>query len=215
MRRTRSLRLALVYAAISVLWITATDSLGGVLGLSPAAMVRYSQIKGIGFVVVTSLALYFLVNRFARVTEEREREYRELFEQNPNPMWFYDLDTLAFLKVNDAAVHKYGYTKEEFAAMTIADIRPPEDLRRLRANVEAVRAGEAIGTESGAWRHITKDGRILWVDISSHVIDFEGHRAEAVLIRDLTEAHAARQELVRLQREQLERDEARRWAPAE
>lgn len=215
MRRMRSLRLALTYAAISVAWIAFSDSLGGWLGLPPDRMVRYSLAKGAGFVLVTSVALYLLVSRFAKVTEAREREYRELFEQNPNPMWFYDLKTLAFLKVNDAAVHKYGYTPDEFAGMTIEDIRPPEDLDRLRANVEAVRAGEAVGTESGAWRHITKDGRLLWVDISSHVIDFEGRPAEAVLIRDLTEAHAARQELVRLQREQLQRDEAKRWAPAE
>lgn len=212
MRRMRSLRLALAYAAISIVWIAASDTLVGWMGLPRDMMVRYSLAKGLGFVVVTSVALYLLMNRFAKVTEAREREYRELFEQNPNPMWFYDLQTLAFLKVNDAAVHKYGYTPEEFAGMTIEDIRPPEDLERLHANVESVRAGEAVGTESGAWRHVTKDGRVLWVDISSHVIDFEGHRAEAVLIRDLTEAHAARQELVRLQREQLERDEAKRWA---
>ena len=92
--------------------------------------------------------------------------------------------------------------------MTIADIRPPEDVDRLLSNVESVREGTAQGTEAGAWRHLTKDGRVLWVDISSHPTEFEGRRAEAVLIRDLTEAHAARQELHRVQREGiLEREQ--------
>lgn len=198
----RSARLALTYAVIAIGWIGFSDTLLLQLGLDPETLVRYSFMKGLGFVLVTSASLFLLVDRFARASERREREYRELFDLNPNPMWFYDLDTLAFLHVNDAAVSKYGYTREEFAAMTIADIRPREDVERLKFNVESVRsgAGEPVN-ESGAWRHITKDGRTLWVDIASHVTEFEGRPAEAVLVRDLTEAHAARQELFRLQRE--------------
>ena len=44
---------------------------------------------------------------------------RELFENNPHPMWIFDIHTLAFLAVNDAAVEKYGYSKKEFLNMTI------------------------------------------------------------------------------------------------
>lgn len=212
MRRIRAARLALTYALIAGLWIAASDTLLGYFGLSPRQITSYSLLKGFGFVAVTTVSLYLLVNDFAKWSERREREYRELFEQNPNPMWFYDLETLQFLRVNEAALHKYGYTEDEFSAMTIADIRPPEDLERLHQNVDAVRNGEAVGTESGAWRHVTKDGRVLWVDISSHVTEFGGRPAEAVLVRDLTEAHSARQELVRMQREALRRDEERKWA---
>jgi len=203
-RGKRAARLAVTYAAIAVAWILLSDSMLLTLGLSAEDIAAYSVLKGIGFVVVTSVSLYTLVDRFVFTLERREREYRDLFEHNPNPMWFYDLDTLAFLRVNDAAVAKYGYSAEEFEAMTIADIRPPEDLGRLYLNVEAVRSGAASDVnESGAWRHITKDGRVLWVDITSHVMEFEGRPAEAVVVRDLTEAHEARQELFRLRRERL------------
>ena len=58
---------------------------------------------------------------------ESERSYRLLFESNPSPMWVYDVETLAFLAVNDAAVQTYGYTREEFLAMTIEEIRPPDE----------------------------------------------------------------------------------------
>ncbi len=53
--------------------------------------------------------------------------HRLMFEGNPLPMMVYDLDTLAILAVNDAAVALYGYSHHEFLSMTIKDIRPPED----------------------------------------------------------------------------------------
>ena len=45
------------------------------------------------------------------------KQYEILFESNPFPMWIYDLETLKFLAVNDAALLKYGYSKEEFGEM--------------------------------------------------------------------------------------------------
>lgn len=59
---------------------------------------------------------------------ESDAGYRMLFDGNPHPMWVYDVETLAFLAVNQAAVRHYGYPRGEFLAMTIAEIRPPEDV---------------------------------------------------------------------------------------
>jgi PAS domain S-box-containing protein len=122
----------------------------------------------------------------------RESGYRRLFEANPHPMWVYDRDTLGFLAVNEAAVRKYGYTRQEFLDMTIADIRPPEDVDRLRANVARVRSGL---DEAGLWRHRTKDGAVLDVEIVSHALEWEGRRAELVLAHDVTARRRAEERL--------------------
>ncbi len=115
---------------------------------------------------------------------ESEARYRALFEANPQPMWVYDVETLAFLDVNDAAIARYGYGRDEFLSMSIADIRPAEDLPRLRASV----ANAPQGLEqSGRWRHVTKDGRVIDVEITSHTLTFEGRPARAVLAHDVTE----------------------------
>jgi PAS domain S-box-containing protein len=116
-----------------------------------------------------------------RASAER---YRLLFEANPQPMWVYDLETLAFLAVNDAAIGRYGYTREEFLGMTIADIRPSEDVPRLIADVRAVTEGRH---EAGLWRHRRKGGTIIDVEITSHVLRFDGRRAELVHAHDVTE----------------------------
>jgi PAS domain-containing protein len=64
---------------------------------------------------------------------ESEQRYRKLFASNPHPMWVYDVETLEFLEVNNAAISNYGYSREEFSRMTIKDIRSHEDIPALLA----------------------------------------------------------------------------------
>lgn len=107
----------------------------------------------------------------ARELAESRQGYLLLFQSNPHPMWVFDLETLAFLDVNDAAVEGYGYSREEFLAMTIADIRPSEDLSRLSDNLSRVTEGL---DRAGIWRHCRKDGTLIYVEITSHTITFNG-----------------------------------------
>jgi len=140
-----------------------------------------------------------------------ETHYRELFYANPHPMWAYDTETLRFLAVNDAAVCHYGYTREEFLAMTIKDIRPPEDVPALLTKVESLTTGI---DEAGIWRHRLKNGETIDVEVVSHVLDFDGHRAEVVLANDVTEQRRVDMEIRRLNA-QLEARVAERTAQLE
>ena len=115
---------------------------------------------------------------------ESEGRYRILFDSNPFPMWVFDLETLDFLEVNDAAVSHYGFSREEFLGMKISDIRPSEDLGALQADVASI--ASAIG-DASLWRHRKKDGSMITVEVSAHSIDFAGRRARLVLANDITE----------------------------
>jgi two-component system, cell cycle sensor histidine kinase and response regulator CckA len=138
-----------------------------------------------------------------RLTEEALREsekrYRLLFESNPFPMWVYDIETLAFLAVNEAAILHYGYSRAEFLAMTIKDIRPSEDISALLESVSNVTSGI---DHAGAWRHRKKDGTIIDVEITSHQLIFAGRKAEVVLATDITDRKRA-EEALRTSEEQL------------
>ena len=112
-----------------------------------------------------------------------EARYRHLFDLNPIPAWVYDIPTLEFLAVNEAAVRRYGYSREEFLTMRLADIRPPEDVPILRQSLGCVGNRQ----ESGPWRHFKKDGAAILVEISSHPISFQGRNARLVLANDVTE----------------------------
>jgi PAS domain S-box-containing protein len=122
--------------------------------------------------------------------QESEEGYRLLFESNPHPMWIYDRETLSFLAVNDAAVHHYGYSRLEFLAMTIRDIRPLEDVPWLLEKVAEVKPG----MNSASGRHLKKGGALIDVEIVSHTLSFGGKRAELVLSMDVGGYHKPQRE---------------------
>ena len=124
-----------------------------------------------------------------RLAAER---YRLLFDNNPVPMWAYDTATLRYLAVNDAAIKTYGYSREEFLAMTICDVRPPDDAATVTERVRMLPKGF---NQTGKWRHRKKDGTIFPVEITSHSLVFDGHDARLVLITDITERQRAEEAL--------------------
>ena len=117
-----------------------------------------------------------------------EERYRLLFDRNPVPMWVYDEETLRFLTVNDAAVQQYGYSQKEFFEMTLEEIRPAEDIAIFRG---VVRPPESEIHHSPGWRHRRRDGSLIWVDIVTHNVEFEGRTARLVLAMDVTARTAA------------------------
>jgi diguanylate cyclase (GGDEF)-like protein/PAS domain S-box-containing protein len=132
-----------------------------------------------------------------RVEERPDSDatFRLLFASHPLPMWVYDLKTLRFLDVNEVACHTYGYTREEFLALTIRDIRPAEDISRLD---DSVRTSDENSFNAGIWRHRKKDATILRVEILSHEIDYKGTRARLVCPIDVTERVQAEEARARL-----------------
>jgi two-component system cell cycle sensor histidine kinase/response regulator CckA len=139
---------------------------------------------------IISLGVFFLNSGMGeRKTAERElreseERYRSLFETNPNPMWIYDLETLSFLAVNSTAVGHYGYSQDEFLAMTIKDIRPSEDIPALMDDLSE-KTDDV--NKSIQWRHRKKEGTLIDVEITSHELTWLRHRAKLVLINDITE----------------------------
>ncbi|WP_425615092.1 PAS domain S-box protein [Anatilimnocola sp. NA78] len=111
-----------------------------------------------------------------------EERYRTLFHSIPDPMFVYDPDTLQYTAVNDAAVAKYGYSRQEFLRMKITDIRPPEDVQPLLAML----SDQPVHESRGLWRHQKKNGEIVDVDVTAHSLLLDGKPACIVLAHDVT-----------------------------
>jgi PAS domain S-box-containing protein len=127
---------------------------------------------------------------------ESERRYRDLFEVNPQAMWVFDIETLRFLAVNKAAVRSYGYSRDEFLAMTVKDIRPPEDVPALLEDVAIAMPDEGGYRPRGQWRHVRKDGSLAYVEVTANDIDFEGRPARLVMVIDVTDRRRLEAQLV-------------------
>lgn len=126
-----------------------------------------------------------------------EAKYRYMFHNNPQPMWIYDLETLTFLEVNEAAINHYGYTKDEFLSMTLKDIRPKDEIEKL---IETLKSANCAFNKSVEIRHKKKNGDLIYVEIISHSIIFNQRQARHVLINDITVRKEAEEKLLREQK---------------
>ncbi|HEY6240655.1 MAG TPA: PAS domain S-box protein [Burkholderiales bacterium] len=121
--------------------------------------------------------------RAQKALESSEARYRTLFEWHPHPMWVVDSSTLAFLAVNEAAVRHYGYSRAEFLSMTADQIRPPEEVSQL---MKAFR-DQSRSYQHRVWRHRKKNGELIYVEIVSFNLKFDGRPARLGVVTDITE----------------------------
>lgn len=125
-------------------------------------------------------------NKILLTLKESRKRYTDLFQLSPMPMWIYNVETLRFRTVNNAAIRKYGYSKEEFEKMTIRDIRPAEDIHELDEAVDFVKNHDKLFS-SGLYRHQKKDGEIIFVELVSNIIYISHEKHVLVASNDITE----------------------------
>lgn len=130
------------------------------------------------------ILIFALARKQQKRMSRQSRQYRKLFYENPTPMWVFDKETYAFLAVNKAAEVQYGYSEAEFKSMTILDIRPPEDIERVK---RCVKEASLDYYSSGLWKHYRKDGSLIYVRLASHSIYFNKRPAEIILATDNTQ----------------------------
>jgi PAS domain S-box-containing protein len=109
---------------------------------------------------------------------ENEAGFHSLFTNNPLPMWVYDLETLAFLEVNNSAVAIYGYSYDEFLQMRLPDIQPPETIQPDNLFPE--------GPHSSYGRYRTKAGQLIEVEVTSQTLVWAGRPAALIVAHDIT-----------------------------
>lgn len=123
---------------------------------------------------------------------ESERKYKLLFESNPLPMWMLSLPGYRILDVNNAALELYGYTREEFLALSVDDFRPAEDVARFRSSTSTKFRGIY---HAGIWRHQKKDGTLMYMDIVTYDLRYRSQETRLVLGNNVTEKHIAEEKL--------------------
>ena len=126
---------------------------------------------------------------------QSEEQYRLVFEANPQPMWIYEPDSLAFLAVNDAALEHYGYTRDEFLSMTLRAVQP--DIDRLPAEGAETHSGIL---ERCSCHHVLKSGAIIDVELTRNAIRFDHRPAFLVLAADTTQRNQLEEQFRQSQR---------------
>lgn len=192
----------LLYRAMTTPLLQLSDAMAGA-----TTHLEHDDISPSGPAEVARLALRFnalLGAVQAEIGERRqaetaarvsERNYRLLFDGNPQPLMVYDIDTLAFLEVNAAAISTYGYTRDEFLSLTVADLVVPDQaplLAMVKTNPDLHRWGP--------WKNRVKDGSLIDVDITSIRLTYDHHHARLVVVEEFTERKRLANELSQSQR---------------
>ena len=200
--QSSALRIALVYLVVGGVWVYFSTVVLQNLHLRSEVFQALWKLKGVGFVVVTALLLYWAMSRmvrnrdrFAADLSKSEERFRAVFERHPYPMWVFHTGTYRFLAVNDAAIRHYGYSREEFLSMDIMQIRRPEEAARLRETLASAHVDEA---RRSPWKHLTKDGRPIDVEVSTHTIPWADNQpvrvATVIDVTDRVRSQTALQE---------------------
>ncbi|MBW8687385.1 PAS domain S-box protein [Chitinophaga sp. B61] len=172
------------------------------------ALGRYLYVEETGYIIrdnngnairmIGALRDITAQHEAAAALEASERRYSDLFHLSPLPMWVYDLESYQFLDVNEAAVNLYGYSKEEFLAMTLADIRRPEDRKEfailMQTNVVPNKGHSALV------RHVKKSGETMIMNVTGNSINYGNREARVVAAVDVTEKIKSREALANSER---------------
>ncbi|HEY6896584.1 MAG TPA: EAL domain-containing protein [Rhodocyclaceae bacterium] len=208
--KSSPLPVALSYAVLGALWILFSDQLAEAIAPDHHTYALIQTWKGWLFIAVTTLLLYLMLYREWSLLAAKQRSLdelesllasnqahaRQMFEANPQPMWVFDQESLRVLAVNDAAIERYGYSREEWLAMTIEQLRPPEDIQRLHHRLSALPRRSV--SHSAAWRHLRKDGGMMEVEIISLPMELDGRPSRMVIANDLTEIRASAERIRQL-----------------
>jgi PAS domain S-box-containing protein len=114
--------------------------------------------------------------------KESEAHYRYLFEQNPVPMLIYELDSLKMLSINEAFTSHYGYTKDEILSKHLIDLYPETEKKEIADLTKNLTGLNYVGE----WHHLKKDGTQITIEVSSHIVSYEGRQARIAVINDIT-----------------------------
>lgn len=205
-----ALQIGVAYLVVGGLWIWLSDAAVVALSDDPAWREAAQRYKGLVYIVLTTAGLVYLVHRSHQhliaanaAVARTELRVADLFERHPQPMWVQDATTCRFLRVNEAAVRAYGYSREEFLCLATRDIWPEADVPSFPGEFDSPTLGALA---RGVSRHRRKDGRAVLARLTEHHLELDGRPALMVMAEDVTREALIVEALQRQQqqRQQLE-----------
>jgi len=117
--------------------------------------------------------------------ENSEILHRLLFDTSPLPKWIFDMETFQIIEVNNTAVNHYGFSREEFLAMTVKDLRPAKELPELLAAHSSLQKLQGV-VRLGVFTHHKKDGTLIRMDVTGQQLMFRDKPCVMVACLDIT-----------------------------
>ncbi|MGJ3233948.1 PAS domain S-box protein [Marivirga sp.] len=171
----------LVYLSAGIIWIGLSDALlffiSDELNFSQNIITTISQWKGFFYVFITSILLYYLIKRKTNLLLLVKNDFKRLFQDNPNPMYIYDIESKDILLANKAASDQYKYSLQELSQLNLNHLRPDSEKEKLKTHLGNLTEDFK---DSGEWLHQDKNGKLFYVNIFSHITVYKGKACRIV-----------------------------------
>ena len=190
-----------IFNALDVPIIYNNKSIGNILIGNKTDGYNQKDIK-----LLESIADFISPILQARLERDREEEQRKkaeqelrdsknkfqaLFNNANDAIFIHDMGS-EFLEVNKTACERLGYAKEELLKIAPKDIVPPGLNVDIQRNIKILNEKGMITIDS---EHMTKDGHIIPVEISSRIFNYGGKNAIISVARDIKDRKNAEKEL--------------------
>jgi PAS domain S-box-containing protein len=194
-----SAKIVIIYALVAVLWITMSDVILLHYTQDATLITRLQWYKGVIFIVLTSVVLYFIVRRqiayyeMLRNNIAHERNaYHLLFNALPVALWLLDAHKHKFIEVNKAAEELFGYTASEFMQTKPETMFPSWENEKL----QALRLEDGQIFTSQEWQALHKSGKVMDLQMSVKTVLYQGVPAQVFMMSDISENIKTSQELM-------------------
>ena len=186
-----SLRVCVIYALISSLWILLSDQLVFSHITERGDVALISMVKGIVFVLATSVLIYTLMSRWVRALQRSEESYRTLIEVSPDAIALVGLD-LRILMVNRRALTLSGYESvEDMIGVSVLNLLEPQERAAAAARFKGISTGDAL--RHSEYTALRKDGTTFPLEVTASLVTEDKRRTKAVMaiLRDVTQRKEA------------------------
>jgi len=117
-------------------------------------------------------------------TEDKEQQYRIIFEAASDGMIISDVETGKIVDANPAAIVMHGYTRDEFIGLHLTKYIHPDSQRLFVEAASEAQRGSVFDVPAV---HLRKDGSSFYVDVRRTTIPFQARPCVLSIIRDVTE----------------------------
>jgi PAS domain S-box-containing protein len=188
----KPLKVVIIYLILGLVWVIFSDKFISSISKSSEMLSTLQSLKGIAFIGFTAIILFILISAYYKKITDSANQYELIFTSNPNPMWICDINSFQFLSVNQAAIDLYKYTKDEFLSMTLNDIRPIEEVDKMKKHFSLL---DKNTSKLGNWIHQKKTGELLIMEMMSFNFYFKERDCRLIFAKDITDKIKAEQKL--------------------
>ncbi|MBI2239744.1 MAG: PAS domain S-box protein [Magnetospirillum gryphiswaldense] len=192
--RSIALRMALGYAVFGVLWILASDRLASSLFRDPATLAAAQSWKGLFFVFLSAALIFVMGTLFVHALARSERRYRALFDDSPEALLIYDMDSLTIVAANTSAGRLLGRDAGALSDRRLVEFMTQPTAQAMDRELPRLRD---LAHHSVSWQLRHQDGRTLDVSVHGQAHPEHGRRLCQSLLIDITARLRAETELLR------------------